>query len=71
MPRTVQRLFPIPAVAQRWGVSSFTVRRLVMRGELPSVTIGARRFIHVDEVTKAESSGVGTPRKRCSEALIA
>jgi excisionase family DNA binding protein len=59
----LQKLFTLPKVAQRWGVSRDTVRRLIKRGDLPSVTIAARRFVHLDEIEKAESEGVGTPRK--------
>jgi predicted DNA-binding transcriptional regulator AlpA len=64
VPRTIQKLLPIPRVARRWGLSRATLIRLINRGDLKSVTIGARRFIHVAEVERAESGGVGTPRKR-------
>jgi hypothetical protein len=40
-----------------------TVRRLIKKGALPSITIGGRRFVHLDAIEKVESEGVGTPRK--------
>lgn len=51
-------------VAEQWGVSLWTVRRLVERGELKAVNIGALQRIPRSEVERAEQYGVGTPRPR-------
>ncbi len=57
-------LLDFAEVGQRWGVSLWTVRRLVERGELPAINIGARRLISLREVERAEQSGIGVARKR-------
>ncbi len=59
-----QQLFSIGRVAQRWGISRDTVRRLVIGGELRSVTISSRRLIPLAEIERAESAGAGVVRKR-------
>ncbi len=59
-----QRLFSIGRVAQRWGISKDTVRRLIDSAELRSVTIAARRLIPLSEIERAELLGVGIARKR-------
>jgi excisionase family DNA binding protein len=51
-------------VAAQWGVSLWTVRRLVDRGELRAINIGALQRIPRSEVERAELHGVGTPRAR-------
>lgn len=51
-------------VAQQWGVSLWTIRRLVDRGELRAVNIGALRRIPRSEVERAEQHGIGTARTR-------
>ena len=57
-----QKLFSIDRLAERWDLSKWSVRRLINRGELKSVTIGARRMVPLSEVERAEQFGVGTPR---------
>ena len=56
-------LFGIGEAADRWGISPWTVRRLIDSGELRSVTIGARRLLPLAEVQRAEQFGVGKSRK--------
>lgn len=56
-------LFGFHEVGQRWGVSPWTVRRAVDRGELRSINIGARRLIPLIELERAERDGVGSRRK--------
>jgi excisionase family DNA binding protein len=56
--------FSFGEVAQQWGVSLWTIRRLVERGELKAVNIGALQRIPRTEVERAEQFGVGTPRQR-------
>ncbi len=61
-----RQLFDAAALAQRWGVSTFTARRLMKSGSLHSITIGARRMVPWNEVQRAEQFGVGRPRERRS-----
>jgi excisionase family DNA binding protein len=56
------KLITIDALAERWSLSKWSVRRLIVQGVLRSVTIGARRLIPLSEVERAEQFGVGTPR---------
>jgi hypothetical protein len=63
----LQQLFSIGRVAARWGVSSYTIRRLLDSAELRSVTIAARRLIPLSEIERAELMGVGSARKRRTE----
>jgi len=57
------KLFSVERLAERWDLSKWSVRRLIVNGDLKSVTIGARRLIPLNEVERAEQFGVGTPRK--------
>lgn len=57
------KLFSLERLAERWDISKFSVRRLIVNGQLKSVTIGARRLVPLSEVERAEQFGVGTPRK--------
>lgn len=50
-------LLGVHEVAQRWGVSDFSIRRLIENGEIASVSVGARRLIPVEEVLRVERSG--------------
>jgi excisionase family DNA binding protein len=59
-----KQLFSVQETARRWGVSPFTVRRLIDAGQLRSVTIAARRLVPVSEVERCEVAGVGRARKR-------
>ena len=54
-----RQLFSFAEVAQRWGVSPFTVRRRVEAGDVKSINIGARRLIPLEEVQRVEKHGVG------------
>ena len=64
-----QQLFSIGRVAQRWGVSPDTIRRLVNSSELRSVTIAARRLIPLAEIERAELLGVGSARQRLTDRV--
>jgi hypothetical protein len=57
-----KKLFSIERLADRWDLSKYSVRRLIVQGQLKSVTIGARRLVPLSEVERAEQFGVGTPR---------
>jgi excisionase family DNA binding protein len=66
---TVERTsFSFSEVAEQWGVSLWTIRRLVERGELKAINIGALQRIPRTEVERAEQYGVGTPRPRKAKA---
>jgi excisionase family DNA binding protein len=57
-----KRLLSIERLAERWDLSKYSVRRLIVSGDLKSVTIGARRLVPLAEVERAEQFGVGRPR---------
>jgi hypothetical protein len=57
-------LFGYGDVGRRWGISPWTVRRAVDRGELKAINIGARRMICLAEIQRAEQFGIGSPRRR-------
>lgn len=50
--------------ANSLGISVFTLRRLVDRGAITSVTIGARRLISAEELQRVAIQGAGVPRPR-------
>jgi hypothetical protein len=56
------KLLSIKRLGERWDLSKYSVRRLIVQGELKSVTIGARRLVPLSEVEHAEQFGVGRPR---------
>lgn len=56
--------FSYREVAAMWGVSTFTVRRLVESGQLAAVNLGAQRRISRQELERAALHGCGTPRPR-------
>jgi excisionase family DNA binding protein len=56
------KLLSIDRLAERWDLSKYSVRRLIVQGELKSVTIGARRLVPLSEVERAEQFGAGRPR---------
>jgi len=60
--------FSFREVAEQWGISLWTIRRLVERGELKAVNIGALQRIPRAEVERAEQYGVGTARSRKAKA---
>lgn len=61
-----RELFSFAEVAERWGVSAFTVRRAVERGDLKSTNVLTRRLIHRAEIERAEQVGVGKTRKQAA-----
>lgn len=56
------KLLSIDRLAERWDLSKYSVRRLIVNRDLKSVTIGARRLVPLSEVERAEQFGVGRPR---------
>jgi len=61
-----RQLFSFGEVGERWGVSSWTVRRAVERNEIKAINIGARRLIPLAEIQRVEQTGLGTGRKRAA-----
>jgi excisionase family DNA binding protein len=58
------QLVAISDSAQRIGVSTYTVRRLIARGEIASVNVGARRLIPETEIERIVTRGVGRARTK-------
>jgi excisionase family DNA binding protein len=56
------KLLSIEHLAERWDLSKYSIRRLIVQGELKSINIGARRLVPLSEVERAEQFGVGRPR---------
>jgi excisionase family DNA binding protein len=63
-----KRLLGIDTLAARWDMSKWTIRRLIVNGELRSVTIGARRLIPLAEIERVEQFGLGKPRQARTKA---
>lgn len=59
-----QLFFSVQDLGRRWGISPFTIRRLIDAAQLKSVRFGARWFVPLDEVTRAEREGAGAPPRR-------
>jgi hypothetical protein len=59
-----QQLFSYSQARERWGghPSEATIKRLVARGELEIVRVGARVFLPLREVRRVEMFGVGNGR---------
>lgn len=62
MARIVQKLVPLPKLRKRWSASRFVLDRMVRDGQLPTVRIGRRRFVHLDTIEEIESAG----KPRCA-----
>jgi excisionase family DNA binding protein len=56
-------LLPLNEVARQLAVSRMTVRRLIDRGLIQTVNIGARVMVSAHELSRLQRDGVGTPRK--------
>lgn len=54
----------IGEVAKLFGVSHFTIRRLIDAGHIHAVNIGTRWLIPNAEVERVLASGAGIPRRR-------
>ena len=51
-------------VAKLFGVSHFTIRRLIDGGHIRAVNIGTRWLIPNAEIERVLASGAGIPRRR-------
>jgi len=56
------RLVALSKAAEMLGVSVYTVRRLIARGNLIAVNVGARRLIAESEIDRIIQRGIGKPR---------
>ncbi|HEV2499327.1 MAG TPA: helix-turn-helix domain-containing protein [Terriglobia bacterium] len=54
----------IGEAAKLFGVSHFTIRRLIDGGHIRAVNIGARWLIPNAEIERILASGAGVPRRR-------
>lgn len=68
----------IGEVAKLFGVSHFTIRRLIDAGHIRAVNIGTRWLIPNTEVERVLAGGAGIPRRRkrlaggaCADAVTA
>jgi excisionase family DNA binding protein len=52
---TERRVLGIPEVAERLGLFRETVRRAILRGELPAVQVGRQWLVPVEVVERIES----------------
>ena len=57
-------LHSVASAARRFGVSPFTVRRLIEAGDLKAVHVGARLLIPTQEIERVVTHGAGQPRTR-------
>lgn len=57
-----QRLLGLSEAARMLSVSIHTLRRLVSRGEVAAVNVGARRLVRESEVERIIQRGVGQAR---------
>lgn len=57
-----RRLHSIPQVAEKLSVSVPTVKRGIASGSIATVTIGARRLVHDDEVERIAREGLSQNR---------
>ena len=56
------QLIALSEAARMLGVSIYTIRRLVARGEVIAVNVGARRLVRVTEIDRIVQRGVGKAR---------
>jgi excisionase family DNA binding protein len=56
------RLVALSEAARMLGVSVYTVRRFVARGDVIAVNVGARRLIAESEIDRIVQRGIGRPR---------
>lgn len=57
-----QRLLGLTEAARTLSVSIHTLRRLVARGDVATVNVGARRLVRESEVERIIQRGVGQAR---------
>jgi len=65
----VSHLLSLGEASDLLGVSVFTLRRLIDRGAIRAVNVGARRLISAAEVQRVSLNGAGKPRARKPEVV--
>jgi len=60
------QLISISEAARMLGVSVYTIRRLVARGEVVAVNVGTRRLVQAAEIDRIVERGVGIARRKTS-----
>ena len=60
--------FGFSEFAHMFSISVDSAKRLWRKGELATITVGGRRLIPLSEVDRIAGEGIGTPRKRKSQA---
>jgi len=58
------KLWAVSETAKEFGVSTFTIRRLIRSGQIRAVNVGARILIPASEIERVAAGGCGTRRTR-------
>jgi excisionase family DNA binding protein len=61
---TVRRGVTFPELADSYGVSRDTIKRLAKSGQLRTIYIGGRRIVPMSEVERIEREGIGGRKPR-------
>ena len=59
---SAKKLVGLSDAARMLGVSVFTIRRLVARGDIGAVNVGARRLVAEGEIERIMQRGAGQSR---------
>jgi excisionase family DNA binding protein len=59
---TERTMLGVGETAQRWGISTFSVKRRIDEGGLRAVRIGSRVLIPLEEILRVELEGIGKPK---------
>lgn len=62
-----QRAFGIRSVAEAFGLSHDSIKRLVLAGRIKSIHIGGRRLIPISEVDRLERDGLPQRSKKVEQ----
>jgi excisionase family DNA binding protein len=58
------KLWAVSETAKQFGVSTFTIRRLIRSGQIRAVNVGARILVPSTEVERVVTEGCGKRRVR-------
>ena len=56
---TERTMLSVGETAQRWGISTFSVKRRISEGYLKAIRIGSRVLIPLAEIARVEREGIG------------
>jgi excisionase family DNA binding protein len=59
---TERTMLSVAEASQRWGISTFSVKRRIDEGGLQAVRIGSRVLIPLAEILRVERDGAGKSR---------